>query len=89
MAYQKWYSQFGHIVELIIPLKIVTIRPKDKPWMTGEIRLAIRKCDRYIRTYNNNNKLSAAWESYRKQRNQTVSLIQCAKKLILIKSTMT
>ena len=42
VAYQKWYSQFRHIVERFIPLKIVPIKPKDKPWMTGEIRLAIR-----------------------------------------------
>ena len=33
----------------------------------------------YIHTYNNN-KLSVAWERYRKQRNQTVSLIRSAKK---------
>ena len=79
MAYQKWYSQFRHIVERFIPLKIVPIRPKDKPWMTGEIRLAIRKRDCYLRKYNNN-KLSVAWERYREQRNQIVSLIQCAKK---------
>ena len=79
VAYQKWYSQFRHIVERFIPLKIVPIKPKDKPWMTGEIRLAIRKRDRYLRTYNNN-KLSVAWEHHRKQRNQTVSFIRCAKK---------
>ena len=70
---------FDISVERFIPLKIVTIRPKDKPWMTGEIRLAIRKRDCYLRKYNNN-KLSVAWERYRKQRNQIVSLIRCAKK---------
>jgi hypothetical protein len=37
VAYDKWFNKF--IVNSFIPLKAVTIRPKDKPWMTGEICL--------------------------------------------------
>ena len=42
IIYEKWYSIFCRIVEKYIPFKIVTIRPKDKPWMCGQVHLAIR-----------------------------------------------
>jgi hypothetical protein len=32
-----------------VPNKIVTVRPKDKPWMSNEVRRAIRKRDRYFK----------------------------------------
>ena len=35
-------SHFRSIVEKYIPLKTVTIRPNDKPWMDSKVRLAIR-----------------------------------------------
>jgi hypothetical protein len=47
VAYEKWYRQFRCIVEKFIPFKTVTIRPNDKPWMNGRIRLSIRKRNRF------------------------------------------
>lgn len=37
-VYNTWFAHFRTIIEKRIPLKIVTIRPKDKPWMNGEVR---------------------------------------------------
>ena len=40
--YSCWYSHFSSIpsIEKYIPLKTVTIRPIDKPWMDSRVRLA-------------------------------------------------
>ena len=40
---KKCYRIFRRIVKKYIPSKTVSIRPKDKPWMSSKIRLAIRK----------------------------------------------
>ena len=63
-----------------IPLKTVTIRPNDKPWMDSKVRLAIRKRDRLLRIHNIRPS-PVTWESYRVQRNIVTSLIRFAKKL--------
>jgi len=34
-----------------VPNKIVTVRPKDKPWMSNEVRRAIRKRDRCFKIF--------------------------------------
>ena len=44
--YGIFFSLFVSIVESFIPGIIVTIRPRDKPWMTKEILRATRKRDR-------------------------------------------
>ena len=78
IVYNTWFAHFRTIIEKYIPLKIVTIRPRDKPWMTGAVRRAIRKRNRQLRTHNNRpNEYS--WENYRKQRNLTTQLIRSAK----------
>ena len=41
--YCKWYETFREALEFSIPNRIVTIRPRDKPWMSSDIRKAIRK----------------------------------------------
>ena len=66
-------------IEKYIPFKTVTIRPKDKPWMTGQVRLAIRKRNRFLKLHNKRPSL-ITWERYRSQRNRTTSLIRIAKK---------
>ena len=66
------------MIEKHILLKIVAIRPKDKPWMNGEVRSAIRKRNRRLRIHNDRpNEYS--WENYRRQRNLTTKLIRSAK----------
>jgi hypothetical protein len=76
--YDKWINLFNSIVDVYIPIKHVTIRPKDKPWMNGSIRTAIRKRDRLLSVYSKH-KNTIRWERYRIQRNLVVSLIRQAK----------
>ena len=52
---------FRWIVEKYIPFKTVTIRPKDKPWMSGQVRLAILELNRFLKLHNRNPKLTA-WD---------------------------
>ena len=78
-TYSCWYSHFRSIIEKYIPLKMVTIRPNDKPWMDSEVRHAIRRRDRLLRIHNIRPS-PVTWESYRAQRNFVTSLIRFAKK---------
>ena len=66
IVYEKWYRIFRRIVEKYIPFNTVTIRPKDKPWMCGQVRLAIRKHSRFLKLHNRNPTLTT-WERYRPQ----------------------
>ncbi len=66
------------IADVYIPIKHVTIRSKDKPWMNGSIRRAIRKRDRLLPVYSKH-KNTIRWERYRIQRNLVVSLIRQSK----------
>ena len=78
-VYDVWISQFRDIVKKYIPLKLVTIRPTDKPWISGEVRRAIRKRDRLLRIHNAR-QTAHSWESYRRQRNFATNVIRQAKK---------
>jgi hypothetical protein len=42
-VYNTWVAQFHTIIEKYISRKTVTIRPRDKPWMNGIVRRAIRR----------------------------------------------
>ena len=77
-TYSCWYSLFRSIIEKYIPLKMVTIRPNDKPWMDSKVRHAIRRRDRLLRIHNIRPS-PVTWESYRAQRNFVTSLIRFAK----------
>jgi hypothetical protein len=48
VAYEKWYSCFRGIFESHIPLKAVTICPRDKSWMNANVRRAIHKRNRLV-----------------------------------------
>ena len=50
-VYDNWFNRFRSIVDKYIPNKIVTIRPRDKPWMTFVVRKAIRKRNRLLKFY--------------------------------------
>ena len=41
--FSSWYGNFRSVIVKYIPLKTVTIRPNDKPWMDSKVRLAIRR----------------------------------------------
>ena len=57
--------------------KKVIIRPREKPWMTCQIRTAVRKRDRLLKTYSKC-KSPTSWDRYRVQRNLVVSLVRKA-----------
>ena len=63
----------------IYTTKTVVIRPQDKPWMSSNIRKAIRKRNRLLKIHSKRNSLSS-WEKYRSQRNFTTALIRSSKK---------
>ena len=79
VIYSCWYSYLRSVIEKYIPLKTVTIRPNDKPWMDSKVRLAIRRRDRLLRIHNLRPS-PVTWESYRAQCNIVTSLIRFAKK---------
>ena len=80
--YSCWFTHFRSVIEKYIPLKTVTIRPNDKPWMDSKVRLAIRRRDRLLRIHNLH-PCPVTWESYRAQRIIVTSLIRFAKIIIL------
>ena len=59
------------LAEHCIPKYSVTIRPRDKPWFTSELRYLIRKRNRFFKDYKitNNN---ATFEKYKTLRNLVV-----------------
>ena len=84
VIYQRFFSLFVSTVESFIPHKNVTIRPRDKPWMTGQIRQSIRKHDRLLKIYSKHKSL-LSWDRYRVQRNLVVCLVRKAKFIYNIK----
>ncbi|MEW8546418.1 MAG: endonuclease/exonuclease/phosphatase family protein, partial [Candidatus Thiodiazotropha sp.] len=61
-----------------IPNKLVTIRPKDPPWMHNEIRKLIRQRKRLHRKAKRSNS-THLWSKFRKLRNKVVKEIKLAK----------
>jgi len=62
-----------------IPNKVITIRPDDVPWMTQDVRLLIRKRNRFHQKAKRLN-THAAWAQFRKSRNETTKVIRDTKK---------
>lgn len=70
---------FVSIVESFVLCKTIIVRPRDKPWMSNEIRRSIRKRNRLLKIYSRTKSMHS-WERYRVQRNLVVSLIRVAKR---------
>ena len=73
------YSAFMQItnecINRHIPTKVVTIRPKDKVFMTNTIRRLMRKRNRtHRKAVRTNNPLH--WSNYRSLRNQVIDEIR-------------
>ena len=78
-AAQSFCDTFDSLLTRHIPTKTYILRPRDKDWMTGNIRRRQRKRDRL----HNKARLTdtpTAWVSYRKQRNLVNSLVRAAKR---------
>ena len=41
--YNEWFKCFEQVLKTFVPNRTVVICPRDKPWMTSEIRRAICK----------------------------------------------
>ena len=68
--------------ERAISHKIVTIRPKDHPWVTSTIRKLIRKWKRACKKYKRTSILHY-WAKYKRLRNICVKEIQESKNLTM------
>ena len=86
--YDTWFSIFTSIVKKFIQFWEVTIRPRDKPWMTSAIRRSMRKRDKLLRKFRASNS-QTDWINYEAQRNLTVSIIRKEKVLYFAKLNST
>jgi len=76
---EAFMSTLTDVIKMVIPSKVVTIRPRDKPWMTCEIRrLLRRKRRRYGRYKKTNN--SSLFCAFKRVRNNCIDLIRKAKR---------
>ena len=46
-----WHKSFMDACKLKIPNKQIRVKPKDKPWMTGEVKMYIRKRNRLFKRF--------------------------------------
>ena len=76
--YNAWFDCFRDVLMTHVPNKTVVIRPRDKPWMNSEVRRAVRKRNRLLKKFCAN-KNPENWELYRRQRNNTTTLIRKSK----------
>ena len=73
-----WSDMFIKIAEACIPHTNVIIRPKDKPWMTSEIRRCIKNRRRIFYEFKRTNSDSVRTD-YKQLRNKIVSMVKEAK----------
>jgi hypothetical protein len=46
-----WQKSFMEACRIKIPNKIIQVRPKDKPWMTNEVKMYIRRRNRMFKRF--------------------------------------
>ena len=74
----KITSNIMQSAEVSIPNKMLTIRPRDPPWMNNTIRRAIREKNKYHRSAKRIN-TNDAWIRYRVSRNKVTDLVRNSK----------
>ena len=65
----KWTDKLLKIAKKHIPNKLVTIRPRDKPWFNGFLRRLRRKKEALFKTFKST-KLSETWEQFKRVRSE-------------------
>ncbi len=75
---QGWMSAFEGVAKACVPNSVVTIRPRDKPWMTSNIRLLMRRRDRLYKKFKFSKNINH-WLAFKALRNEVTSLIRQAK----------
>ena len=76
---QNVESKMQNFMETHIPRKTFILRPRDKPWMTGRIRKAMKKRERIWKKFKRTN-FECHWNSYKFHRNRVTDLVRAAKK---------
>jgi hypothetical protein len=79
----KFTNKFIEFVKMYIPVKIITIRPNDKPWFNSSIRRAIRIRDRLHKQVKQNSS-PFLLRKYKTQRNKVNNMIKYAREQLFI-----
>ncbi len=67
------------ILSANIPNKIIKCKEKDPPWITSELKTAIKRKHRIFRKYKNRGRRLEDWKLVKEVRNETSRLITKAK----------
>lgn len=73
-----WTSLFLEIATEYIPTREITVRPRDKPWVTKRLKTLIRNKNRLWKRYKRTSN-PAHLNTYRTVKNRTVRELNCAK----------
>ena len=66
------------IIDRYIPSKIITIKPRNKPWFNKRVKTSIRTKHRLFNKYKKH-PCAENWSKYKRARNSSVSIIREAK----------
>ena len=78
LASKSWGESFLNAVRMFVPNKVITIRPKDKPWYNNNLRKLKRKVIRYFRLAKSSGN-EFRWNTYKTLNNQYHDMIADAK----------
>ena len=76
---EKFTEIILSIIAVNVPNRDITINEKDPPWITKEVKTAIRRKHRIYNKYIKRGSKQEDWEQVRTVRNQTTHLIDDAK----------
>jgi hypothetical protein len=79
----KFTNKFIEFVKMYIPVKIITIRPNDKPWFNSSIRKAMRIRDRLHKQVKQNSS-PFLLRKYKTQRNKVNNMIKYSREQFFI-----
>lgn len=74
----KYMENISNAINQSVPCKIIKVRPRDKPWITNNIRHEMRVRDRYYKKYKAK-QCETNLTRYRIQRNRVTSLVKSAR----------
>ena len=72
----EFMSMFKLILEFCIPHYTTTVRPRDKPYMTSELRCLMRKRDRFHQLFKREPKIAENRSKYVDMRNKVVACLR-------------
>jgi len=72
---QAFTERFIQIAKECMPVKTVSINPKDAPWINDELRMLVKERNRRFKTAKRTNRVTD-WERFRQLRNQLTTKIR-------------